>query len=170
MTVVDMQGSRKMLDRTKQSSGNSRLYFLATNIEVLVSADDGADGICVVEHRAPGGDSPPLHVHRNEDETFVLLEGQVRFHVGESDFTLSAGGAAVAPKGIAHSYRVVSNDGARFLTITRGRDFETMLKTLGQPTIGTSFPPSVEVTPEMAAGLAAICAANGIDLVGPPLS
>ncbi len=159
-----------MLDKTKQTSGSGRLTFLATNIEVLVSAAEGSDAICVVEHRAPGGDSPPLHIHRNEDETFVILDGRVRFRVGDEDFTLDAGRAAVAPKGIAHSYRVETPGGARFLTVTRGRDFETLVKTLGQPAADTGLPPRVEVTAEMAAGLAAVCAANGIDLVGPPLS
>lgn len=159
-----------MLDMITRHGRQDRLFFLATNIEVLVSADDSQDAICVVEHRVPFGDSPPLHVHRNEDETFVILEGSVRFQVDGEAFVLAAGAAAVAPKGIAHSYRVESAEGARFLTITRGRDFETMLRTLGEPTDSTDLPPGVTVTPEMAKGLAAICAANAIDLVGPPLA
>jgi quercetin dioxygenase-like cupin family protein len=159
-----------MLDRITHQGGRDRLFFLATNIQVLVSADDSQDAICVVEHRVSFGDSPPLHIHRNEDETFVILEGRVQFQVGDDAFILAAGAAAVAPKGIAHSYRVDSAEGARFLTITRGRDFETMLKAVGEPTSTTDLPPGVTVTPEMAAGLAAICAANAIDLVGPPLA
>lgn len=159
-----------MLHVNARNGGDGRRHFLATNVEVLVSADDGEDAICVVEHRVPAGDSPPLHVHRNEDETFVILEGRVRFLVGDETFVLSAGTAAVAPKGIAHSYRAESPEGARFLTVTRGRDFESLVKTVGQRTGSTALPPPVEVTPEMAAGLAAVCAANAIDIVGPPLS
>jgi uncharacterized cupin superfamily protein len=37
----------------------------------------------VLEHRVPHGDSPPLHVHRNEDEVFHVLEGELRFVAGD---------------------------------------------------------------------------------------
>ena len=55
------------------------LWFLNTRVTIRVSYTDGADGISVLEHWAPHGDSPPLHVHEHEDEIFHILEGAFRF-------------------------------------------------------------------------------------------
>ncbi|MBX3374665.1 MAG: hypothetical protein KF817_12610 [Phycisphaeraceae bacterium] len=36
------------------------LWFLNTLVSIRLSAGDGHDGISVLEHRVPFGDSPPL--------------------------------------------------------------------------------------------------------------
>jgi quercetin dioxygenase-like cupin family protein len=146
------------------------LWFGNTLITINLSAKDGADGICVVEHRMPYGDSPPLHVHRNEDEVFHILSGTLRFRVDGQDRIAGAGETVLAPKGLPHSYRVESRDGARVLTITRGADFETMLCKAGRPALSADLPPQGAPTPEAIAFLSQACAENGIDIVGGPLA
>ncbi len=54
-------------------------WFLNTLVSVRIAQADGSDGISVLEHRAPYGDSPPLHVHHTEDEIFQIVEGTFRF-------------------------------------------------------------------------------------------
>jgi mannose-6-phosphate isomerase-like protein (cupin superfamily) len=46
----------------------------------------------------------PLHVHHKDDEAWYVLDGVLRFRVGDETFEVGAGGGAVAPKGIAHAY------------------------------------------------------------------
>jgi hypothetical protein len=46
------------------------LRFLNGLAIVRVRHDEGEDGISVLERLAPHGESPPLHVHQNEDELF----------------------------------------------------------------------------------------------------
>lgn len=55
------------------------LWFMGTRIRVRLSHRDGKDGILILEQTALRGDSPPLHLHVDEDEVFHLLEGEVRF-------------------------------------------------------------------------------------------
>ncbi|RVB28718.1 cupin, partial [Mesorhizobium sp. M7A.F.Ca.CA.001.16.1.1] len=55
------------------------------------------------------------------------------------------------------------------LTITRGSDFETMLRQASRPAEQPELPPLMEPTPEIIAALVQLCAKNGIDIVGPPL-
>jgi hypothetical protein len=43
------------------------LWFLNTYVTILISSRGGSDGISVLEHRASQGDSPPLHIHHDED-------------------------------------------------------------------------------------------------------
>jgi mannose-6-phosphate isomerase-like protein (cupin superfamily) len=71
----------------------------------------------VLEHAARRGDSPPLHLHVNEDEIFHILEGDFRFQIGTEERNGQAGDTVLAPKGIPHTYRVESNTG-RWLTVT----------------------------------------------------
>ena len=58
---------------SEAGSDARHLWFLNTRVTARVSYRDGTDGISVLEHQAPHGDSPPLHVHRNEDEVFHVL-------------------------------------------------------------------------------------------------
>jgi mannose-6-phosphate isomerase-like protein (cupin superfamily) len=45
----------------------------------------------ITEFLASPGDSTPIHVHQNEDEHYCVLEGTVRFLIGESSFDASVG-------------------------------------------------------------------------------
>lgn len=146
-----------------------RLWFLDTLVLIRVSHLDGADGISVLEHRARQGDSPPLHIHRTEDEIFHVLEGRLRFRIAETERHAGAGEILLAPRGIPHTYRVESSE-ARFLTITGGRDFERMIRGLGRPATADALPmPAGQPTPEQARALEEACGRHDILLVGPPL-
>jgi hypothetical protein len=65
---------------------------------------------------------------------------------------------------------VESAGGARCITITRGSDFETMLRTMGRPAERAELPPAAAPTPEQIAALVKCCADNHIDIVGAPLA
>jgi mannose-6-phosphate isomerase-like protein (cupin superfamily) len=146
------------------------LWFLNTEVTIRVSHVDGSDGTSVLEHRAPHGDSPPLHVHLNEDEIFHILEGEMLFRVADRDVHAGTGDTLLAPKGTPHTYRVDSAGGACWLTIMRGGDFEGFVRSCGRPAERSGVPdPSGPPTPERVAALAAECIRHGIELVGPPL-
>jgi len=46
----------------------------------------------------------PLHVHHADDEAWYLLEGLMRFRLGDGEFEVGPGGAVMAPKGTPHTY------------------------------------------------------------------
>ena len=46
----------------------------------------------------------PLHVHHEDDEAWYVLEGALRFRLGEETFEVGAGGGVLAPKGTPHAY------------------------------------------------------------------
>lgn len=144
------------------------LWFGNTLVSIPVSFRDGADGLSVVENWAPHGDSPPLHIHHTQDELFVVLEGRLRILQAGAEITLTAGQRALAPKGVAHTYRVES-DGAHFLAITRGGDFETMVRKASRKAAHSDLPPAAAPTPEVIARLTGLCAEARIEFVGPPL-
>ncbi|TIS44406.1 cupin domain-containing protein [Mesorhizobium sp.] len=150
-------------------TGKELLWFNNTLVAIQVSAADGEDGICVIEHRLPYGDSPPLHVHRNEDEIFHIIEGRMRFQINGHERMVGSGETVIAPKGLPHTFKVESPEGAHTLTVTRGSDFETMVRQASRPAERPNLPPPAEPTPEMIEVLTRICRANGIDILGPPM-
>ena len=148
-----------------------QLWFLDTLVTVRVGHEDGADGISVLDSRAPFGYSPPLHVHHTEDEVFHVLEGELRLRVGEDDFHATAGDVHLARKGVPHTFRVESENGARWLVTTTRGDFERFVCELGAPAETPDLPPHAgPPTREQAEALATTALAHGIELVGPPLS
>jgi quercetin dioxygenase-like cupin family protein len=147
-----------------------QLWFLNTLVTVRVAAADGENGMTVLEHHVPYGDSPPLHVHANEDEIFHVIAGELRFRVGGRDITVRAGQTVQAPRNVPHTYLVVSREGARILTVTCGGDFEKLVRALGRPAAHDGLPVPTVPTPEQEAALAQACLAHGIALIGPPLT
>jgi quercetin dioxygenase-like cupin family protein len=145
------------------------LWFLNTLHTVRVRHDHGEDGISVLESLAPYGDSPPLHVHRTEDELFHLLEGELRLRAGDADIRIGAGESLLVPKGVAHTYRVESPAGARWLVVTTGGDFERFVRALSRPAERAGLPTPQPPTAEQADALAGAARQHGIELVGPPL-
>jgi mannose-6-phosphate isomerase-like protein (cupin superfamily) len=152
------------------TTATRQFWFLNTLVTVHASHDEGQDGVSLIESRAPYGDSPPLHVHHTEDEVFHVLEGELRLQAGDDEVWLRAGETLVAPMGVAHTYRVESFEGARWMVVTTHGDFERFVRALSRPADRGELPaPAGPPTPEQAAALAAAAAEHGIEFVGPPL-
>jgi mannose-6-phosphate isomerase-like protein (cupin superfamily) len=63
----------------------------------LASVDDFA--IRLVKFQ---GEFERWHAHDNEDESFIVLEGEVLFQTEAGDFLVNAGQGIVIPKGMRH--------------------------------------------------------------------
>ena len=154
----------------KTSADMAGFRFRDTLVRVRLSAADGNDGISVLEHRAARGEAPPLHVHRNEDEIFHLLAGRMTFEIDGKRMTLEAGDVVLAPRGVPHRFLVESEGGAHWLTIMRGADFENLVKAVSSSSTLSEPLPVSHPEPAEIAALTSACAANGIDIVGPPMA
>jgi quercetin dioxygenase-like cupin family protein len=147
-----------------------QLWFMDTLKTVRVRHDQGEDGISVMESLAPHGDSPPLHVHESEDELFHVLEGELRVRAGDADALIGAGETILGPKGVPHTYRVESREGARWLVITTRGDFERFVRALSRPAERPELPaPEGPPTAEQADAFATTAREHGIEFIGPPL-
>ena len=147
-----------------------RIWFLNSLMTVCRSSASARDGVSIIEFRAPYGDAPPTHVHHDDDEIFHLLEGRMRFKVGDDEFVLEAGHTIVAPKGVPHAFRVVSPEGARGLNITAGPNFENFVRAMGRPADTDAMPAPAAPSPELIARMADAAAAHHMALIGPPLA
>jgi mannose-6-phosphate isomerase-like protein (cupin superfamily) len=92
----------------KQAASSPASSADDTRVTIPIGHDDGTDGVSVIDSAGA-----------IEDEVFHVLEAELRLRIGESDLRVGAGETALAPKGVPHTYRVESADGARWLVITR---------------------------------------------------
>jgi hypothetical protein len=124
----------------------------------------------ILEHRIPYGFSPPLHLHRMEDEVLHVLEGEFRVKVRDHEHRLRAGDLLLTPKGVPHTYRIESANGGRCLSITVRGDFERFVRDVSLPAERPELPPPAgPPSPDAIQALKAAAAKFGIELVGPPL-
>ena len=70
-----------MTMHTTMANSGELFWFKGTLVNVRLSWNAGEDRVSVVEHYMPYGESPPLHIHRNEDEVFHILEGSMRIQI-----------------------------------------------------------------------------------------
>ena len=134
------------------------LPFLAGTAEIRVSRHENPGGVSVIEITMPEGAMPPVHVH-DEDETISVLDGRLTFYIGSDVLEAHAGDSFVAPKGVAHTYRVESEE-ARWLSVTKPGRFEDFVRAVGALPTGLNVRTAVAFT--------AAAARNGIEIVGPP--
>jgi quercetin dioxygenase-like cupin family protein len=120
----------------------------------------------MVERSAPLGAMAPLH-RRDEDETYRVLEGELTFYVGDDVISAAQGDIVVAPAGLAHTFRAESAD-ARWLVLTRVSSLDRFLDFGRAVSSPAAQPDEGWPSPSETASVAALAAANGIELLGPP--
>ena len=151
--------------------GGQALWFLNTRVRIVVPASAGQDQISILQHWAPFGDSPPLHIHETEDEVFRVLDGQFRFRVGDQEYELKSGETLLAPKNIPHTYCIESAGGGSWMTVTTSGEFEGLVRKISRPAENDGLPVPVDhPTPEQIQALVEACRAQRIEIVGPPLT
>lgn len=120
----------------------------------------------LIEFAFPHLASPPRHTHP-QDETFIVLEGELTVVTDEERFTLSPGDVGAFPAGTVHSFRVDS-DGARVLALSTPAGLEAMVRDLSVQAARPTLPPPDAPRPD-ADELQRVFAAHGQVNHGPPL-
>jgi quercetin dioxygenase-like cupin family protein len=63
----------------------------------------------------PPGGGPPPHTHRDEDETFFVLDGTPTFRLGDERVLAGPGDFVNVPKGTLHCFRNFSDEPVRMI-------------------------------------------------------
>jgi quercetin dioxygenase-like cupin family protein len=130
-----------------------------------VNAETGAYLACEV--KAPEGYAIPVHYHDEEEEGFYVAQGEVTIFLGDEERRLSAGGFALAPRGVPHAFRHETPDATLLLLVSPGPKHEALFREIGEPAAERVVPTAPTSPPDPAA-LGEIAARNGTQIVGPP--
>lgn len=105
---------------------------------------------------------PPRHLHEREDETFFVLQGRFRVVLGETTIEASAGDLVFAPRGIAHAWQCLSEEGGRVLIlVSPGENFEMFALELARQQL---LPPKAPAALE---ALLALSKKHGVQILPP---
>ena len=144
-----------------------RLWFLGT-LAIIRVPGEAVDGrFALIEFLLPRHASPPLHTHP-QDESYIVLEGQLTVHAGSERFRLDAGATGVVPAGVAHTFRVDS-DTARVLVLSTPAGIERFVRDGSVPAMAPTVPPAETPRPSPEQ-LEQIFRSHGQANLGPPLA
>lgn len=77
--------------------------------DLKISSKDTGGQLSVFEYTGLGKVGPMLHIHFEQDEIFMVTEGEYRFVVGEETHVLKAGQTIFLPRGIPHTWIQLSD-------------------------------------------------------------
>ena len=150
-------------------SDDGEALWLGSALGLIKAAAETTDGrFFAMEIRAPEGFFSPLHVHRDQDEFFILLNGDMRVQHGGDIFEAETGALVYGPRQVPHSL-YVDSDEARMLLILSPSGMEGFFREVGSPADSIELPPPDLELPDRDA-LMEIGARFKQDVVGPPLS
>jgi quercetin dioxygenase-like cupin family protein len=149
----------------KQGEGEA-LWFNGALVIVKASSETTAGRVTVIEHLAPEGAGPPVHVHHREDEWFYVIEGELTFWVGGRIIKAPTGSFVYGPRDIPHTFTVNSPQ-AHSLVVTEPAGFEKFMRALGEPAAAHTIPPASVPLPSHDRIMAA-AAEFGLEILGPP--
>jgi quercetin dioxygenase-like cupin family protein len=130
---------------------------------IKATAEDTGGQMTIVEVTEPPGTEAPLHVHRNEDEAFWVLEGDLTLEIGDTTVEAHAGDYAFGPRGIPHRY-TVGERGCRMLFLLTPGGFEDLVLAMSEPAGARTLPPRSAEEPDIAE-IKSIAAAHGSEVL-----
>ena len=89
------------------------------------TAEETDGSFILVEDRMSLGKMTPLHTHPNQDETLIVLEGEILLFAEGKENRVGPRGVAVALRGVPHAFMVTSQS--------------TLILTLQTPGSGEAF-------------------------------
>jgi quercetin dioxygenase-like cupin family protein len=111
----------------------------------LVTGEQTGGAYFAMEALVPPGGGPPLHVHRNEDETFYVLEGTCDFRLGEAAVTAGPGDFVNIPRGSVHNFHNPGPGTARLILTFTPANIEHFFEETLERALDPTQPPPANV-------------------------
>ena len=87
----------------------ARRWFAGGGMHTWLATEQNTAGAFLLwEDDMVAGKCSPLHAHAQADETFYVLDGEIVFHLDGVEHRMTAGGVAIAPRGVPHAFLVLS--------------------------------------------------------------
>jgi quercetin dioxygenase-like cupin family protein len=161
-----MAGEASAVAMWSAPGAGEQLWFLGTLATIKVPGEAVQGRFALIEFLFPRHASPPLHTHP-QDESFFVLEGRLTVQAAGQRFELEPAATAVLPTGVAHTFRVDSEE-ARVLVLSTPAGIERFVREGSVPAGTPALPPADAPRPS-AQELEELFRAHDQVNVGPPL-
>jgi len=139
--------------------GKEVCAFGDTVVFKLVGEQTGSDvviGLAIT----PPGNGPPLHVHHNDHEIFIMESGDIEVNVLGQWKKAPPGSVVFLPKGVPHQFRNAGQTPSRHWVICTPSGFETFFERCAA-IYAQGGPPDM-------GQIMQACADHGMEILGPP--
>lgn len=111
---------------------------------IKASGEDTGGAFTLIEMLIPPQSGALPHLHEREEESFYILEGSLRFQVGNENLLAAAGTFIKTPRGVGHAFKNVGTTPARVLLLVTPAGLEKFFEEVGQPAGESPSPPDLE--------------------------
>jgi quercetin dioxygenase-like cupin family protein len=153
--------------RRGRAIGESQ-WFMGALFTWLARAADTGGAFALADVQARQGTEPPAHTHTHEDEAYVLLDGDVTWHVGAAVHHVAPGQFVYLPRGLQHEFRINGPE-AHFLVLVTPAGLEATFDALSRPapTLTLPPPPDGPPPPEFLERMLRLCTEAGVRFAAP---
>ena len=152
-----MTTSKTIKSTTARDQGNDEWLQVTPGerFRIRVPSAQTMGSYSVLEVVADPHNGVPLHVHNNEEEHFIVLEGTLDIAIGNRRWDAAAGSSAIVKRGEPHAWCNPSDTAVRMLVVFSPGHIEELFRAAA----------GVDDVDE----IVAIAARHGTQLIGPPL-
>jgi mannose-6-phosphate isomerase-like protein (cupin superfamily) len=103
-----------------------------TATALIKAGGDDTRGAYTLRETLVAPRQPPVqvHIHQAMEEGFYILEGRLRFRLGEREVTMGAGSFVLVPRGVIHTFSNPDDVAARCLILFSPPGFERYFEEL----------------------------------------
>jgi quercetin dioxygenase-like cupin family protein len=147
----------------RQRDEGEAVWMLGGRYEVKVSSGETDGAMTVMEMWMPAGMGPPPHTHPGAESVYVL-EGRLRYHIGDQELDGPAGTFFHIPAGTLENFEPTEE--CRLLVTYTPGGIERFFAEAGEPAAGPGLPPAPEGPPDIER-LASIGSRYGLEIRQP---
>ena len=136
------------------------IEWQGVSYRTILPTEATGGAMCIVDSVSPPMSGPPRHVHEAEDESFVVLSGEIIVWIAGETRRVGPGEAAFIPRGTEHTFQVVGDKPCRHLVILTPGGFEGFFADMAAGAY--AIPTDMEAITESAAR-------HSMRFTGPPL-
>ncbi|QUS38503.1 cupin domain-containing protein [Tardiphaga alba] len=125
-----------------------------------IPASSTSGPFVLMDYYAPAGFGPPRHIHRADDEFFIVQSGTIAVWSETESHVAKPGDVVILPKRIAHAWRSYGEDEVHLHVIVSPGDFECFFREIEKSGLAITDVGKLSAIAELAE----------IDIIGPPLS
>jgi quercetin dioxygenase-like cupin family protein len=111
----------------------------------LVTGAESGGAYFAIEALVPPGGGPPPHIHKNEEETFYIVQGHCSIRLGEETALAGAGDFVNVPRGTIHCFHNEGTQAMRMILTFTPAGMERFFEETLQPVLDTTQNPPEDI-------------------------